>query len=50
MCAALAPEYFEISADGELIVLSETAPEHARQQLRDAESACPTGAIEIHDN
>ena len=50
LCVEAAPEVFEISDDGALIVLHE-APEAAlRAKVEKAVRECPTGAIAIQES
>ncbi|HQZ85169.1 MAG: ferredoxin [Actinomycetota bacterium] len=49
MCEAVAPELFEIGADGFLTLLDPTPPESSRSQATQAALACPTGALRIED-
>jgi ferredoxin len=49
LCAALAPEVFEVRDDGCLYVLDENPPEELRGQIEDAVRACPKIAISIEE-
>jgi len=49
MCEAEAPDLFEVSADGSLVVLVEAPNDDARDALQAAVQACPTGALTITD-
>ncbi len=49
MCEAVAPELFEIGADGFLTLLDPAPPESCRGQATQAALACPTGALRIED-
>jgi len=49
MCEAVAPDLFEIGADGFLTLLDPTPPESSRSQATQAALACPTGALRIED-
>ncbi|HEY6508244.1 MAG TPA: ferredoxin [Vicinamibacterales bacterium] len=49
LCVEAAPEVFEISDDGALLVLNETPPEELRAKVDKAVRACPTGAITIQE-
>ena len=46
-CAQVAPEVFEISDEGELRLLRDTAEAALEGRLREAEELCPTQAIRI---
>jgi ferredoxin len=47
MCEAVAPELFEVGADGELRLLDPTPGAHLRALAEEAVAACPTGALAI---
>jgi ferredoxin len=49
MCEAVAPEVFEIGADGALRVLQPEPPDALRAQVEAACAACPTGALRVDD-
>ncbi len=49
MCEAVAPELFEIGADGFLTLLDASPAEERRAQATQAALACPTGALRIED-
>ena len=45
VCEAIAPEFFEVGGDGEMLVLrAEVAPE-AEALVREAIESCPTQAL-----
>ena len=46
-CVTIAPEVFDLSDDGELMLLQETPPEEFEKRLRDAARLCPTQAITL---
>ena len=46
-CEALAPELFEVGDDGVVELLGPVPADDA--EVRDAVSACPTGALSISD-
>ncbi len=47
-CAALAPRVFDQrDEDGVVVVLDENPPDELAEAVRQAESACPSGAIKI---
>ena len=47
MCEEVAPEMFEVGADGVLVVLAPEPPESARALVVEAVAACPTGALRL---
>ncbi|MCW2984461.1 MAG: ferredoxin [Conexibacter sp.] len=47
MCCGLAPEYFELGADGTLHVLQSTARADDRDVLEQAVLCCPVEAISL---
>jgi ferredoxin len=49
LCVEAAPEVFEISDDGALVVLNETPAEDLRAKVEKAVRECPTGAIAIQE-
>jgi ferredoxin len=49
LCVEAAPEVFEISDDGALLVLNQTPQEGLRAKVDRAVRECPTGAITIHE-
>ena len=49
LCVEAAPEVFEISDDGALLVLNETPAEDLRAKVEKAVRECPTGAIAIQE-
>ncbi len=48
-CEAVAPEVFEIGADGELVILQPEPPEELMSAVREAIAACPTRALRLVD-
>jgi ferredoxin len=49
MCAALAPEHFEVSNDGDLTVLQDVVSEANLPSVHGAVLSCPAGAIKVVD-
>ncbi len=49
LCVEAAPEVFEISDDGALIVLTATPEQALRAKVEKAVRECPTGAITIQE-
>jgi ferredoxin len=49
-CAATAPEIFEQSDDGTILVRDETPPSDLLDRVRDAANLCPTQAITIEES
>ncbi|MGW6458875.1 ferredoxin [Streptomyces sp. NPDC055078] len=47
MCEALAPDFFEIDEDGELVLLKEDASDGDLDAVRQAIEACPTEALRL---
>ncbi len=48
-CEAVAPEVFEIGADGELVILQPEPPEELMSVVQEAVAACPTRALRLVD-
>jgi ferredoxin len=48
-CAFAAPEVFQISAEGKLVVLQEAPDESLRDSVEEAADVCPVQAITIED-
>ena len=44
-----APEIFDVTYDGTLVVLDEHPPEELRESVEEAARSCPTQAISIED-
>lgn len=47
MCAALAPDYFELQRDGTLVVLKNEAPDQDVDVLEQAVLSCPVEALRL---
>lgn len=48
-CAQVAPEVFEVQADGFLHILQEEPPAELHDKVRQAADLCPTAAISIQE-
>jgi ferredoxin len=48
MCESVAPDIFEVSDDGSLVIHERTPPEERRALIEEACAACPTGALSLH--
>jgi len=49
VCMGEAPEVFEVSRDGKMVVLRPEPPEELRAQIEAAVKYCPTGALSIEE-
>ncbi|GHE80057.1 hypothetical protein GCM10017786_07600 [Amycolatopsis deserti] len=49
MCEAMAPDFFEVGADGTVAVLDEHSGEEHRQDVTAAVDACPVLALKVRD-
>lgn len=49
ICEALAPAFFEVDSDGELIQLSSTVDGNDVDEVRAAVDGCPTEALRLVD-
>lgn len=47
ICESLAPDFFEVNDDGELIVLKEDISDADLQGVEEAVNGCPTEALKI---
>jgi ferredoxin len=47
LCQAVAPDVFEVRADGYMYILLETIDDSRRSACEDAVDACPTQALRI---
>lgn len=47
ICESLAPDFFEVNDDGELIVLKEDISDADLQEVEEAVNGCPTEALKI---
>lgn len=50
VCMGFAPEVFEVTYDGTLLVLDECPPETLRESVEEAARSCPRQAISIEDS
>ncbi|GAB93713.1 ferredoxin [Gordonia rhizosphera] len=46
-CEAIAPDYFEVGEDGDLVVLRDDVPESELAEVKSAIAACPTAALHL---
>ncbi|GAA4737051.1 ferredoxin [Actinomycetospora chibensis] len=49
ICESLAPEFFEVSDDGNLTLLEEEAGPDALDDVREAVAGCPTEALSLKE-
>lgn len=49
MCEAVAPEFFEVGADGALRILNYTPADCHHALIEEAVADCPTGSLRIED-
>ncbi|MFD4193379.1 ferredoxin [Amycolatopsis thermoflava] len=49
MCEAMAPDFFEVGADGTVAVLDEHPGEEHRQDVAAAVDACPVLALKLRE-
>lgn len=47
ICESLAPEFFEVGDDGELLMLKEDISDGELQEVEEAVAGCPTEALRI---
>lgn len=47
ICESLAPDFFEVNDDGELVLNAENVPECHRADVEAAVEGCPTEAIRL---
>ena len=47
ICESLAPDFFEVNDDGELLVLKEEISDAELQEVEEAVNGCPTEALKI---
>lgn len=47
ICESLAPLFFEVDDDGDLVLLKEEIAEDELQQVEEAVAGCPTEALSI---
>lgn len=50
LCESIAPAFFEVDDDGELLLLRSDADESRRGELEEACRSCPTEALSIQDD
>ena len=49
ICESLAPDFFEVNDDGELLLLKEEIGDAELQEVEEAVNGCPTEALKIVD-
>jgi ferredoxin len=47
ICESMAPEFFEVNDDGELVLLRDDITDDELQSVEEAVSGCPTEALRI---
>ncbi|WP_183093185.1 ferredoxin [Nocardioides stalactiti] len=47
ICESLAPEFFEVNDDGDLLLLKEDITDAELQEVEEAVAGCPTEALSI---
>jgi ferredoxin len=47
ICESMAPEFFEVNDDGELVLLKENVSDDELQSVEEAIAGCPTEALRI---
>lgn len=47
ICESLAPDFFEVNDDGDLILLKEDITDAELQEVEEAVAGCPTEALRI---
>ena len=47
ICESLAPEFFEVNDDGDLVLLREDITDAELQEVEEAVAGCPTEALRI---
>lgn len=47
ICESLAPDFFEVNDDGELLLLKEEISDEEMQEVEEAVNGCPTEALTI---
>jgi ferredoxin len=47
ICESIAPEYFEVNNDGELVRLREDVADADKEAIAKAVAECPTGALSL---
>lgn len=49
ICESLAPSFFEVNDDGELLVLCDDVGDEDRDLIEQTVTGCPTGALSLAD-
>ena len=47
ICESVAPDYFEVTEDGDIAVLREDVPADRVEELEEAVASCPTEALRL---
>ena len=47
ICESLAPEFFEVNDDGDLVLLKENISDDELSEIEEAVAGCPTEALRI---
>ncbi|WP_328353182.1 ferredoxin [Mycobacterium sp. NBC_00419] len=47
ICESMAPEFFEVNDDGDLVLLKDAISDDELQSVEEAVSGCPTEALRI---
>ena len=47
VCVQICPQVFEMSKDGYAVAKQDPVPEELQDNVREAETSCPTGAITV---
>ena len=47
VCESITDRFFEVGADGDLVIKTETVPEDASDEVREAVGSCPTAALRL---
>lgn len=47
ICESLAPGFFEVNDEGDLVLLKEDVTDEERQEIEEAVAGCPTEALRL---
>lgn len=47
ICESLAPAFFEVNDEGDLVLLKEDVTDEERQEIEEAIAGCPTEALRL---
>src|SRR5262249_37661945 len=50
ICESIAPDFFEVGADGDMVLLKDELTDADRQAVEEAVSGCPTEALRIRQD